>query len=169
MEMTKKIVFFDDLDDKGKEKAREWYKSIDDMPFLDEYIRDTIHEKMEEKGYIIDEYSFSVRYSLSYCQGDGVSFACMFHKGKHNYEAYFGNSNYVHEMTMDVKKLLEDYEEQDDLIVTERLRKIAKETERLAYKFIECEQSDENVDDDILVNKYTFTLEGERMNPDVTE
>lgn len=164
--MTKKIVYFDELSKEAKEMARDWYKDGNDYNFLEEAMTEFITEKIKESGYILDVDTLKVRYSLGYCQGDGVSFSCTFSKGKRNYEAYTTDSHYVHENTFEVKELLDDYEEKDAPKVTEHLRQIAREAEEYGYSFIEAENSDENVDDNIVANEYTFTLEGKRENPD---
>lgn len=165
-EMYKKIFYFSDLSEEAKEKAREWYRSINDYPFLEDCVESFISETMRAQKMTIVEGSLKVRYSLGYCQGDGVSFSCMFEADGKQYEAYTSGHHYMHENTMQVKELLEDYEEQDDEKMTEALRDIARGAEKDGYKMIEFEDSNECVDENIEANEYTFSTDGERMNPD---
>jgi len=163
--MYKKIVFFDDLSDEAKEKARQWYKEGQDYPFLTEELKQFITEKIEDLGFAVDD--LEVLYSLSYCQGDGVSFTAKMTKGLEAYEVNRSNSNYYHEMTIsEVYHETEDGEQTDETELLEKMRDIAKQAEKIGYGYIEDEEKDGNIDEAIKANEYTFTLEGERMNPD---
>jgi len=164
--MTKKIVFFNELSEDAKEKARNWYKDGNDYDFLDEYMTEIVAENLKELGYMVED--LKVFYSLSYSQGDGVSFVCKLVEGLEVYEVNQGGS-YVHEMTMSIYHEDEngnetDGEKEKNLLV--EVRNIAKKAEKAGYEYIESEDSNENIDATILANEYTFTLEGERMNPD---
>lgn len=164
--MTKSIVFFDALSDEAKQKARKWYREGNDMPFLKDSLTELASDLIKKAGYRIQE--LNVHYSLSYCQGDGVSFDGVLIKNKRKYTLKQGDNHYVHEMTMNASsnKEYDDGEERDEPVFLEKMRKIARLIEKAGYAEIEEENSDEYVDDSIIVNEYTFTLEGERMNPD---
>ena len=165
MDMIKKIVFFDALNDEAKEKAREWFRDSNDMPFLTENIGEFITEELTEAGYTINV-PVEVFYSLSYSQGDGVSFTVTLER---NGGRYFvtRNGHYMHDMTMDVScESLEDFASVECKSQLEEMRAIARKAEKFGYRQIELENSDEVVDENILANEYTFTLEGQRMEPD---
>ena len=165
--MTKKLVFFDDLDDKAKEKAREWFRSgsCDDDMGLSEILRDYITTELENAGYIVTK-GVEVLYSLGSSQGDGVSFTATLEKGNARYFVT-QSGRYVHEMTMDMEcESLEDFVAVDCDGELEDMRAIARKAVKIGYQEIEYQTSDEVVDETIRVNEYTFTLEGERINPD---
>lgn len=85
MEMFKKIVFFDALSEEAKEKAREWYRDGNDMPYLEEYLKEFIQEELEQREYKVKE--LKPLYSLSNCQGDGVSFTATLEKNGGRFHA----------------------------------------------------------------------------------
>lgn len=167
--MYKKLYFFNDLEDEAKEKAREWYRNGNsDSPFLSDYLHEITSEMLTEAGYTVED--LEMFYSLSYCQGDGVSFSATLEKGNARYfvskYAFFGRD--VHEMSMNVEgEDLTTFEsiECDDIL--EEMREIARKVEKLGYEYIENENSDETVDDNINVNEYTFTREGIRIDADI--
>lgn len=74
--MSKTIVYFDALSKEAKEVARKWWKEGNDYPFLSESIKEFITQKLETAGYDVSD--LKVYYSLSYCQGDGVSFTAKY-------------------------------------------------------------------------------------------
>jgi hypothetical protein len=159
--MYKKIVYFDELSNQAKEKARQWWKDGQDYPFLEEELKTFITEELEKQGFSID--GTDLRYSLGYSQGDGVSFAGTITKGKKKWTATISRAlNYVHAEMMDVEN---ENGETDDKM-TEKMRAIARQAEKIGYGYIEDEDKDGNVDDNIKANEYTFTLEGERMDAD---
>ena len=165
MTMYKKIVFFDELSEEAKKKARQWWKEGQDYPFLTEELENFITEKLEDLGFMVED--LRVLYSLSYCQGDGVSFTAKLSKGIESYEVNRSDSHYYHEMTIsEVYHETEDGEQTDESELLEKMRDIAKQAEKIGYGYIEDEDKDGNVDEAIKANDYTFTLEGERMDAD---
>ena len=175
--MTKKIVFFSELSEEAKEKAREWYREGEDFPMLGSDLTNVIKEKLEEKGFeVIGKYNdkgsltgsedLKILYSLAHCQGDGVSFEGTLQRDGVTYEVT-QSGRYVHEFTLDVTATNAEGEEVEVAEkALEDMRKACKETERAGYDTIEYEQSAEYIDETIEANEYTFTLEGERLNPD---
>lgn len=161
--MIKSIVYFDKLSDKAKEKAREWWRNGNDFPFLSEAIKEYTQHKLEKAGYDVED--LKVYYSLSNCQGDGVSFTANLTKGIERYEVN-QSGHYCHEMTMSVYHEDGDGNETDDNGVLDEVRSIARMVEKMGYSYIDEENEDENVDESIDVNEYTFSLSGERMDPD---
>ena len=163
MEMTKKIVFFDALSDEAKEKARDWYKSGNDYPFLEEEMTELILGEFEALGYTVE--GLKLAYSLSYSQGDGVSFEATITKGDERWNVERTNSRYCHEYTMDIRLVTDDGEVEDEAMAN-LCREIAVKAKKAGYSEIEYEDSDEAVDESIMANEYTFTVEGVRMDAD---
>lgn len=168
--MTKKLVYFSELSEEAKEKAREWFREGNDTPMLGSHLTNVIKEKLEEKGFEVlggsAEEDLKILYSLNYRQGDGVSFEGTLNRDGITYEVK-QSGRYVHEFTLSVEATNANGEEVE---VTEGnledIRKACKETEQVGYDTIEYEQSNEYVDECIEANEYTFTLEGLRLNPD---
>lgn len=152
---------FDELSPEAKEKAREWYRDGQGYDFLNEYMHEFIAEKLALQGFSVDD--LNVYYSLTNCQGDGVSFTARLIKGLDAYEVNRNNSNYTHEMTIsEVYYEDENGEQVEQLELLNTMRDIAKQAEKAGYKYIDSENSNENVDENIRINKYTFEADGTR-------
>ena len=69
-----KVYTFEELDESAKENAREWFRECLHNDFEDESdaITEMFQEYLAEQGYNVDFNDIS--WSLSSCQGDGVSF-----------------------------------------------------------------------------------------------
>lgn len=162
--MYKTIVYFDDLSEEAKEKAREWYREGNDYPFLRDGLTEFIREEIEELGYSVSD--FKVFWSLSYCQGDGVSFEGTLEKDGSRYLVK-NSGRYYNEYAMDVEcESLEDFAPVDCSKDLELFREVARKAAKWGYDYIETENDDEHVDEAIRDNEYTFSLDGERMTPD---
>lgn len=49
--MFKRLYFFEDIPtEEGKDKAREWYRDINDMPFLSDDIEEYITDELSQIG-----------------------------------------------------------------------------------------------------------------------
>lgn len=176
--MTKKVVFFDALNDKAKEKAREWFNEDNECFFLEEHLINVIKEKLEDQGFeVIGRYKngqltgykdLEILYSLSYCQGDGVSFKGTLSRDGVLYNVEQNDHHYYHEYTIKVYIIDPETDEESDApdSILDLIRRACKETERAGYEEIEYQQSPEYIDEMIMDNEYTFTLEGKRMDPD---
>ncbi len=66
-----KVYKFEELNNNAKAVAIEWYKKYDEV-YLD-YLNDSALEQIEQAGFYDD---VELQYSLSYSQGDGLSFSC---------------------------------------------------------------------------------------------
>lgn len=163
MEMSKKLVYFQELSNEAKEKARTWFRENNDYMFLEESLQEFVTERIKERGYSIDV-PVEVLYSLTCSQGDGVSFTAVLLKNGKRYEVK-QSGRYYHEYTMNVYHETDGEETEEEAILSE-MRAIAVEAKKYGYSFIESEDSNEHVDDTIMANEYTFTLEGLRMSPD---
>ena len=67
---TYTLYTFDELSDRAKEKARDWYRSSD--VGNDYMLSESFAQTLSYYGF--PEGSMKIYYSLAYCQGDGVSF-----------------------------------------------------------------------------------------------
>ena len=65
------LYSFDELSEAAKQNAIEIYKN-DDHIYLD-FFNDDAKEQIENAGF---KGNVNLNYSLSYCQGDGLSFSC---------------------------------------------------------------------------------------------
>jgi hypothetical protein len=163
---TYNIYTFDELDEKAKEKARDWYRqNYSDYPFLSEDMEEEAKQLLEDAGIITDD--FKVYYSLSYCQGDGAMIEI---KGKwKTYDVrvtqsgmyYHYNSKNIYlqdsETGEDVEESIEDEFNQIYIDICQKL-------EKFGYQHMEHDDSDDNVDENILASEYTFLLDGTRHN-----
>ena len=66
-----KVYKFEELNNDAKAVAIEWYKK-DDEVYLD-FFNDDAKRQIDEAGFYDD---VELQYSLSYSQGDGLSFSC---------------------------------------------------------------------------------------------
>ena len=67
------IYTYEELSDDAKEKARDWYRSIDDANFWAEFVIDNAKEVAALMGWEIDK----IYWSGFSCQGDGACFTGM--------------------------------------------------------------------------------------------
>ncbi len=66
-QITTTVYQFEELDDKAKERARDWYR--EDMDLSDS-LRELFEHDVGEAGYPTEK----IEWSLGYCQGDGMAF-----------------------------------------------------------------------------------------------
>ena len=66
--ITKNLYTFDELDEKAKERVRQWY--LDDPIRTDIFTEDITEAFLKEE---FPESNLKVQYSLNYCQGDGLN------------------------------------------------------------------------------------------------
>jgi len=162
---TINLYTLDELTEVAKEKAREWYKEGNDYRDLLDEMNEELHVLLKEHGMKGDD--VEVFYSLSYCQGDGAMFV-----GRVQWKSYTADikqsGHYYHENSKsyslvstktDKEASEKAYADFENLYVN-----ICNTLEKKGYEYIEYENSDESVDDNIMANDYTFTGEGKREN-----
>lgn len=162
---TYNIYTFDELTEKAKEKARDWYKQGNDYPFLTDDMQDKAIELLKDAKIKADD--IKVYYSLSYCQGDGAmveingtwkSYTVNVKQSGHYY--HYNSKTIELESTKTGKDASEKvYNEFNDLYVD-----ICQKLARYGYEIIESENEDQNVEEHILANEYTFLADGTRHN-----
>lgn len=157
-----KVYTFDELSDEAKEKARDWFKEGDDMPFMKESMNEKLMDLLADNGIKYDESRDEVEcyYSLAYCQGDGAMFVGQFDwNGRRVKVTQSGHYYHAYSREIDIPDASErEYADFEKLYVG-----ICKKLERYGYDFIESEQSNDVVDENIRANEYTFTAEGKRF------
>lgn len=159
------VYTYDELSKDAQERARDWYKEIDDLPFLSEYMQELAVELLEKYG-MTECTDIKTFYSLAWCQGDGamVEFDGTYkgysvvvkHEGR--YEHY--NSKHIDMMDCDgnyVECAIQDAFNADVYVP------MCKELERAGYAYIDAETDNDNVAHNIRANEYTFTADGVRF------
>lgn len=143
---TKHTVYkLNELSDEAREKAIEKHREL-----LNDIIGNELLDEMEYrldellKQYKIKPINTQIRYSLSYCQGDGASFT-----GDIEYKAYRGNvvtngwgNHYEHWNSVDVGELTSKKTDKDapERVYDELnniVHNIGKELEKLGYSVID--------------------------------
>jgi hypothetical protein len=185
-----KVYQFSELDKSAKNKAIEWYKTIlnedsDLLHFFPEYCKEIAKESGFEE--------ITVGYSLSYCQGDGLSFKCekldlerMIKEalpsakkslinvilGNTVWEIKGNNGRYAFASKSDVDLWLDaskDYpniEKKIDVIreyIEDKYMEVCKELEKAGYAEIDYQYTDESIIETIEANEYEFKADGTRF------
>jgi hypothetical protein len=160
------VYTFDELDEKAKEEARDWYRQGNDYAFLSEAMQEYASDLLL-KNKIKDVDGLKVYYSLSYSQGDGAMVEMVAtwkawrvtvkQRGHHSHErstditlASIKTGEYAPDVTA------KDFEENVYIPMCKQLAKYG-------YDFIEYEDINESVNEMILANEYTFTIDGVRF------
>ena len=168
---TVKVYNFDELSDKVKEKVLNKFRELNGYSFLEENLKEYLSELLEENE-IKETGETTLRYSLSYSQGDGVSFIGNFNYKGFDFIIELGSlSNYYsHSRTTDISTADDDDDKSD---ITEELREIREKEfkdnyflicdllEKRGYNYIEAEDSEENIKETIEANEYKFLSNGE--------
>lgn len=160
---TYNIYTFDELNEKAKEKARDWWKQGNDYPFLTEAMTEHALDLLAENK--IEANNVKVFYSLTYCQGDGAMIEMTGKWGKFYFQVkqsghYYHYNSKVINLTVD--ETGEDADEEDYDEFNELYIDICQKLARYGYDYIEDEDKDERVDETILMNEYTFLADGTR-------
>ena len=153
-----KVYTFDELDKDGKERALSDFNQVHDDPFMQSHMINVLKEELDERGIKYDEDSIDVRYSLSYCQGDGFMFEGKLEDGegnkitiKHN-----GSPHYYHSQTAEIEHSVGwKYE-----AFKKKYEEICKKMERLGYDEIEYQMSEEYFSEACEANEWTFRSSG---------
>ena len=125
-----------------------------DYPFLKEDLYYFIEEKLKEKKIYID--NMKLYFSLSYCQGDGVEILGTFnHKHYKDYKIKSVNNScrYHHYNSFDIYAEDENGEEAKEEInkkISEIFKEISREAEKFGYEWIEAEDKDTIIKNNII-------------------
>lgn len=183
------LYTFDELTDKAKERARDWYKT--DYPDSD-MLSEPVYDMAREAFAFFGVETSGIYFSGFWSQGDGASFTGEFRAGlispAANIAAEFPtdetlrglharliaighpedsrikitrSGHYAHSHTMDLNDA-DEYSRDDERELLAILRGLADWLYRLLESEYEYLVSDECVDESILSNGYHFTIDGKR-------
>ena len=159
---TVDIYNYTELNDKAKEKAREWYKEGDELPFLPEDIKEHAIELLKENKIEVSE-DIKVYYSLSHCQGDGVmiEFTGTW-KNLNVTVKQSGHYNHERSTSIDISTEMGDdvYEEVYAEFTENVYVPLCIKLRDSGYDTIESMSNDEFVSDALTVNDYEFYSDG---------
>lgn len=158
------IYTFEELSKGAKEKALKYHnEGYAEYPFLQDDLREYIHEKLTEKGYTHD--TLLPLYSLSYCQGDGLMFEGNITDMEGNSYTVKHSGHYYHERSTSISGTDKDGEEIDTKDFEENIYiPICKEVAQMGYSIIEEQQSEEYFQNLCDANEYTFLADGTMVN-----
>jgi hypothetical protein len=163
------VYEYSELDDKAKEKVLSDFRKDNQYDFLDDDMNNYLKELLDKNGikYGAD---LKIYYSLSNSQGDGVCFIGFFDCCGYSVKITH-NSRYYHKRSTDIFIYTLD-DEGNETEATEEVYNNFKEKyfficdlmEKYGYEYIEAEDSEENIKDNIEANGYTFRKNGEMEN-----
>ena len=90
------VYRFNELSKEAKEKAIQRHYDREDYPWLYEDLKSQCEEALKKAKISIESDSLELSYSLSHCQGDGLSFTGYFTWRKWAVTIKRGTSNYSH-------------------------------------------------------------------------
>ena len=160
-ERTIKVYEYNDLNEKAKEKALNWFIENNNYDFLSDNLEEDLKELLRVNKISFDE-SLKIYYSLSYSQGDGFCF-----EGDFEYKDYQINiknsGHYSHKNSVNIEITKEDGEDAKEEIYKEFKNifdDICDELEKIGYSYIESENSEENFIEMSNANEYKFLEDG---------
>lgn len=158
-----KIYSFEELSQEAKDKAREDFNRDEELPFLQDDLREYIHEELTDKGYTHGE--ITPLYDLSHSQGSGLMFEGEVTDKKGNRYIIKHAGHYYHERSTEIA----GYDKNDNEIETEDFENtvyipICQKIRDRGYEEIEYNQSEECFAETCEVNEYTFLEDGTMFN-----
>ena len=164
-EKTIKVYEYNDLNEKAKEKALNWFIENNNYDFLSDNLEEDLKEFQlkDNKIKLSSENNFKIYYSLGYSQGDGFCFTGYFKYKQYNVCVDKNNNQYNHKYTTDFyittlngndakEKVYEEFKE--------IYFKICDELEKIGYSYIEFEDSEENFIEMSNANDFKFLEDG---------
>jgi len=166
------VYTFNELDQKAKDKARDTFNEHNDAtPFLQDDLREYIHEELKERGYEVLGLSTSAKpsirpmYSLSYSQGDGLMFEGTLQDKDGNEYTIEHNGRYYHERSTSITGQDKDGNEIDTKDFEEQVYiPICKAVAQRGYDELEYQASEESFQQTCEANEYTFLSDGTMFN-----
>ena len=160
------LYSFDELTQEAKDKARNEYNNGVDYPFLQDDLREYIHEELTEAGYTHGD--ITPLYSLSYLQGDGLMFEGDVTDKDGNMYTIKHRGRYYHERSTSLSGEDKDGNE----LSNEQVEKweegfyipLCKKMAERGYKEIEWLESEELFSETCEGNGYMFLADGKMMN-----
>jgi len=160
------IFSFDELSQEAKDKARIKFNEEGDMPFLQDDLREYIHEELTARGYTHE--GITPLYDLSSCQGSGLMFEGSVTDKQGNTYTMKQRGLYYHERSADISATDKDGEE----LTAEEVKKwedevyvpICKTVRDRGYNEIDYNESEECFAETCEANEYTFLADGTMFN-----
>ena len=158
-----KVFSFEELSQEAKDKARQTFNESNDYPFLQDDLREYIHEELLENGYTHEE--ITPLYSLSYCQGDGLMLESVITDKKGNKFSIEHSGNYYHERSTRIMGEDKNGEEIDTIKFEENFYiPLCKRIAQRGYDMIEYMESEESFTETCEANEYNFLEDGTMVN-----
>lgn len=159
---TINVYEYSELSPAAKEKALNSWRENNDDPFLQSHMINLLKEELDERGLKYDTDSIDVRYSLSYCQGDGFMFIGRVMWRRKEITITHGDHHYSHMYTarFDCEGLTVRELGQFQAVY----EAVCKKLERAGYDEIEYQNSEESFIETCEANGYTFRENGEMEN-----
>lgn len=164
--ISTEVFTFDELSEKAKEIARDWYREGNDIPFLAEYMEEELQRLLEPHGVTCKD--AKIFYNFSYSQGDGAMF-----EGNaywNGYRAKIKQSGHYYHYNSKTIELFREIDGQeveasadDEAAFNTLYVQICQDLSKAGYAYIDDAYSAEVVDESILANGYTFTSDGKRF------
>ncbi len=159
-EITQTVYKFSELSENAKKKVVERFieKEADEYFDTVEVIKEQFEEMVQEKGYPTD----NIRWSLGYCQGDGVAVYCeptvcndiLKRLGVDCSEEvimeirHYGSYRYNHHNSMEVILSSDEIKDKTlcewEVFVLQDLKTLSSELEKRGYEIIESNHSEES-------------------------
>ena len=153
---------FEELSPEVQEKVIDDFRDNNDFDFLEDVLRGRLNDVLNENHIKIND--LTLRYSLSYNQGDGFSFIGDFVYKNNCVTIRKGHlaNFYCHSGTNDIEILDKNDEENEELEkeFSELYVNICKELEKYGYEVIEDENNEETIKERIKDNDYYFREDG---------
>jgi len=166
-----KLFSFEELSQEAKDKARENFNMDNDYPFLEDDLREYIHEEIEEAGYKVLGVATSANpsivpyYSLSYSQGDGLMFEASVEDKKGNVYTIKHSGFYSHERSTSITGTDQEGNEIDTDDFEENIYiPICRRVAEKGYDILDYQGSEENFGEICEANDYTFEADGTMRN-----
>lgn len=159
-----KVFDFEELTQEAKDKAREKWNEDSDYPFLQDDLREYIHEELQTLK-LKEENVITPYYSLSYCQGDGLMFEAVLSDKKGNTYTIKQSGHYYHEKSTEITGENKKGEEIDTEKWEEKVYiPLCKRIRDRGYNEIEYQESEEYFGETCKSNEYTFLKDGTMFN-----
>ena len=158
-EITTTVYMFDELSEKAKEKAREWYRE----GALDREWWSYLYDEAKELGLKITESDTSRRYAKGRLTEDAVLVAKKItEEHGSDCETYKTAANFLHWLGK-INENDENYEDKKEILETDFEHDLLEDYASLLQQEYEWLLSDEQVDESIRVNEYEFLESGKRI------
>lgn len=156
--ITITLYDYSELSPDAKEYAHRVWNEGDDLPFLDEAMKDWAVELLERAGMKVEE--AKPFYSLGYSQGDGAMIEGIMEWSGKRYQVK-QSGHYSHERSTAIECLDDDG---DTEAFEAAYIPVCVELAKRGYSYIEEQQSEEAFIDACEANGYTFEESGRMRN-----